>query len=253
MIYANYHTHTARCQHASGEDKAYVEAAIQAGIQILGFSDHCPWIFPDDHVSGIRMSPSQVDDYVHSLETLRHDYRQDIHILIGFEAEYIPELMEAQDSFLSQYPIDYMLLGQHFLGNESTSAYMGSPTPDEKVLAAYVDTIIEGMDSGRYLYVAHPDLINYTGSETSYHQHMLRLCRYLKEKDIPVELNALGALQERNYPSERFMKIAKEAGNTCIIGVDAHCPEQLTDFSGIARCEQLAKKYDLHLSRECSL
>ncbi len=42
---ANYHTHTERCYHASGEDKEYVEAAIKAGLKVLGFSDHCPWIF----------------------------------------------------------------------------------------------------------------------------------------------------------------------------------------------------------------
>ena len=31
---ANYHTHTKRCQHAGGEDREYVEAAIQAGDRI---------------------------------------------------------------------------------------------------------------------------------------------------------------------------------------------------------------------------
>ena len=36
-MYANYHTHTKRCQHAVGEDREYVEAAIAAGIQVLGF------------------------------------------------------------------------------------------------------------------------------------------------------------------------------------------------------------------------
>ena len=33
-MFANYHTHTARCHHATGEDKAYVEAAIQNGFQV---------------------------------------------------------------------------------------------------------------------------------------------------------------------------------------------------------------------------
>ena len=42
---ANYHTHTVRCQHASGDDRAYVETAIKNGMRVLGFSDHCPWIY----------------------------------------------------------------------------------------------------------------------------------------------------------------------------------------------------------------
>lgn len=41
MLY-NLHTHTFRCNHATGEDKAYVEYAIQSGVKVLGFSDHCP-------------------------------------------------------------------------------------------------------------------------------------------------------------------------------------------------------------------
>ena len=33
----NLHTHTKRCNHAQGEDREYVEAAIKAGIKTLGF------------------------------------------------------------------------------------------------------------------------------------------------------------------------------------------------------------------------
>ena len=53
---ANYHTHTKRCKHATGEDREYVEAASETGLKILGFADHCPWIYPDKHdfQQGIR-------------------------------------------------------------------------------------------------------------------------------------------------------------------------------------------------------
>ena len=44
---ANYHTHTTRCRHASGTEEAYVQAAIQGGLEILGFSDHTPYWFPE--------------------------------------------------------------------------------------------------------------------------------------------------------------------------------------------------------------
>ena len=44
----NFHTHTMRCNHADGTDRAYVEAAIKSGIKVLGFSDHVPYpAFPD--------------------------------------------------------------------------------------------------------------------------------------------------------------------------------------------------------------
>ena len=90
---AKYQTHTTRCQHAFGEDREYVEEAILAGLRILGFSDHCPWIYKSDYVSNIRMTPQETDDYFLSLEKLRREYEKDIDIFIGFESEYLPELM----------------------------------------------------------------------------------------------------------------------------------------------------------------
>ena len=51
----NLHTHTYRCNHASGTDREYVEAAIKAGMKTLGFADHCPQFFPNDYYSTFRM------------------------------------------------------------------------------------------------------------------------------------------------------------------------------------------------------
>lgn len=250
---ANYHTHTIRCMHAKGEDREYVEAAIEAGLKILGFSDHCPWPFPDDYVSNIRMPASDIDDYFHSLESLRTEYQKDITIYIGFEAEYDPFLNKAQEQLFANYPLDYMILGQHFLGTESDSIYTGSPTTDEAVLKRYVDIVIEGMNTGKYLYIAHPDLINYTGPDDIYEKHMLRLCNYLKEKDIPIELNILGLWEHRNYPSQRFLRIAQKTGNSAIIGIDAHAPEQLLNQPSIAQAESICRNLGLALREQLTI
>ncbi len=94
---ANYHTHTSRCKHAWGEDREYVEKAICNGMKVLGFSDHCPWVYPDDYESRTRMNASELDNYFDSLISLRDEYKKDITIYIGFESEYIPELMEEQE------------------------------------------------------------------------------------------------------------------------------------------------------------
>lgn len=246
-MYANYHTHTKRCKHASGEDREYVEAAIEAGIGILGFSDHCPWIYPEPYESGIRMDSTELDGYVHSLSQLRQEYADDIKIFIGLEAEYIPELIEAQDRFLAEYPLDYMILGQHFLGPEQGSVYAGMPTGDESYLAQYVDTVMEGMESGRYLYLAHPDLIHFTGDNKVYARHMKRLLSYLSDNGYPFEINMLGAWQGRNYPDLRFLQLAGEMGNECLIGMDAHAPDQLLNHEGEQICEKLIKKYGLQV------
>ena len=149
-MFANYHTHTFRCHHAKGEDREFVEAAIASGFKVLGFADHCPWVYPYAYVSDCRMEPREVEGYFRSLTALRKEYADDIKIYIGFEAEYIPELIDAQDKLLAGYPTDYMILGQHSVGAEPYHPYTGVPDDSEAALAAYVDSCIAGMETGRY-------------------------------------------------------------------------------------------------------
>ena len=244
---ANYHTHTFRCGHARGKDREFVESAVESGFRVLGFADHCPWVFDDGYVSEIRMTPAEVEGYFRSLTDLKKEYADDIKIYIGFEAEYIPELIETQDRFLADYPLDYMIMGQHFNEVEYKGAYMGVPTADEGILKQYVDCIIEGMESGRYRYLAHPDLLDFTGSSELYEEHFTRLCRYLKSRDIPVEINLLGMTGGRHYPSERFFRIAQKVGNKAIIGCDAHLPQSLCDRDSIEKGRRFAEKFGLEI------
>ena len=60
----NYHTHTVRCKHALEADEKYVQAAIAAGFDELGFADHAPWPFPDGFVGSSRMLVDQLPDYI---------------------------------------------------------------------------------------------------------------------------------------------------------------------------------------------
>ena len=88
FIKANYHAHTWRCQHAYDTEREYIEAAIEMGIKEFGFSDHVPCPFRDGYVSGIRMTMEQAPEYVASIRNLAAEYKNDIKIYVGFEAEY---------------------------------------------------------------------------------------------------------------------------------------------------------------------
>ena len=57
---ANYHTHTHRCNHAIGREEDYVKEALKAGLQILGWADHTPYLFPNGYYSHFRMRPVQL-------------------------------------------------------------------------------------------------------------------------------------------------------------------------------------------------
>ena len=71
----NFHTHTVRCNHASGADEEYVLCAIQNGYTVMGFSDHAPYAFPNGHKSGYRISLEDTQDYVSSVRALQEKYK----------------------------------------------------------------------------------------------------------------------------------------------------------------------------------
>ena len=239
---ANYHTHTIRCHHAVGTEREYIEAAIAAGITELGFSDHSPYPFSDGYVSNFRMALEETAGYFETLRALKAEYADRITIYIGFEAEYYPQYFAAMREHVRSFGCDYLIMGQHFLYNEVERIYSGTATEEEERLAQYVDQVIEGLSTGAYTYLAHPDLVTWTGSEEIYRKHSLRLCRAAKQLEIPLELNLLGQAETRQYPSERFFCIAAECGCDAIIGCDAHDPQAFAHAEAEWQALELAQR-----------
>lgn len=228
----NYHTHTFRCNHAAPDERAYIENAIAGGLQVLGFADHVPMPpFPDQtYVSYFRMGREQLPDYIETLTALKKEYEKDITILIGFEAEYYPEMFEDMLELLQPYPYDYLILGQHCVGREWQDAcWPTNPTDDPRVLKRYVDYVTEGMQTGVFGYLCHPDLINFTGDEAVYLQEMKRICDTALLMDMPLECNLLGLRGGRNYPCEKFFRLVAACGCKVILGCDAHEPASLNN------------------------
>ena len=244
MLRVNLHTHTTRCGHASGADREYVEAAIAAGFRVLGFSDHAPMPFADGHESGFRVPIARLDDYVSSLRALRREYAADIDILIGFECEYYPDTFGRFLDLVAPYGLDYLILGQHFItGEPGPSSF--APTADPALLRLYFDTVLAGLETGRFLYVAHPDNLPFTGDDAAYAAVVRPFLRRVKELAIPLEINRLGLQDHRNYPSERFFRLCAEVGNSVVVGVDAHAPECLRDTAAIDACFAFAARFGL--------
>lgn len=247
MVTANYHTHTKRCHHATGEDREYVEAAIRAGINVLGFSDHTPYPTGTGFVSGMRMSLSDADGYFKSVTDLREEYKDDITIYAGVEAEYFPEHFEKLQEFLKAYPLDYMILGQHFLPDEENGVYIGAAFTDSRLLDMYADCVIAGMKSGSFAYLAHPDLPDYRGRDREQQLRKMydKICMAAKEYNMPLEINMNGYVRRIQYPSDRFFEIAGKYGNDVIIGMDIHNPKHFENERAVAGCEQIAERYGL--------
>jgi histidinol-phosphatase (PHP family) len=115
------------------------------------------------------------------------------------------------------------------LGNEIGEAYCGGSLTKPEQLTRYVSQVLEGLATGDFLYLAHPDLAGYRFPQEHIQTEYRRLCEGAKALKIPLEINLLGLLTGRHYPNETLFKIAAEVGNDVVIGVDAHDPQYLND------------------------
>lgn len=251
----NYHTHTHRCGHACGTETEYIEKAISEGLLTLGFSDHTPYPYPGGYVSADKMRMDQMEEYFDTLLGLRHKYRDYIDIKIGFEAEYYPAFFDELLSEYRKYPLDYIIYGGHFTGNESLPGSFNSfyKTGDKDKLNRYIDHTVEAMKTGRFTYIAHPDLIQFVGDETYYRQQMRRLITEANRLSIPLEINLYGVRDHRFYPHIPFWEGAAVLGATAVLGCDAHRPELVAVPEEIAIAEELADRLGIRVIDEVPL
>ena len=250
---ANYHTHTPRCNHAKGTEEEYVQAALKRGSKILGFSDHTPYFFPDGYYSNFRMRPHQLQDYTDSVLAVRGKYADQIDIHCGLEAEYYPKYFPELLAFLRNSPVEYLILGQHFVDNEINSAYSGSLTDDEEVLKRYCYQVMDAMNTGLFSYFAHPDILHFAGDLKKFEKYMRLVCKEAKSCHIPLEINLLGLRDSRHYPNGSFWRIAAEEGCLAIIGSDAHSPQALLDYADEEKAIELAKRYEIDIIQRLDL
>lgn len=246
----NYHTHTERCGHASGSDRDYIEAAIAGGFTVLGMSDHTPYPFTNGHLPGIRMEFEDAPAYFESFHKLREEYKDQIEIFVGFETEYDPKSFSKYESLLRDLPVDYLIQGQHFLNMDPEDPPSSKRTDNVQDLIRYQELICEGIESGRFLYTAHPDLIRYTGPDAIYEKYMSKICETALRCGKPLEYNFYGYMDGRHYPTDRFYKIAAEVGCDIVLGIDAHKPSMLTDTELQQQALDHMKELGLHVLTE---
>lgn len=243
----NYHTHTARCGHASGTEEEYILRAIEGGITHMGFSDHVPFLFPDGKESSYRIPMAQGEDYVSTLKALREKYKDQIRLSIGFEMEYYPSFFQGMLDTALSLGAEYLILGQHFSGDERPKGfYVSNRTDDPILLKEYVSNVLAGMETGLFTYVAHPDILNFTGDEDLYQEEMRKICVAAREKNVPLEINFLGFRAGRHYPQDRFWKLAGEERSPVTFGFDSHNVQGAYDPDSLPRAQDLVARYGLN-------
>lgn len=242
----NYHTHTVRCGHAKGTEEEYVKAAIESGMEVLGFSEHCTFLMHPGVTDKPHLDRNGLAEYADTVRALQKAYAKDITIHLGIEAEYYPATHQELCHVLQDQGIEYILLGQHFLDSPAAQRTRNEIF-DPKILEHYCDQVIEGMQTGTFTYVAHPDCILFLGDRGLLKNQLRRICVEAKACNLPLEVNLLGIHKNKHYPCREFFELLAEEGNTVIFGADAHQPERFLNHAAEEKARKLVAEYGLTL------
>lgn len=253
MKNGNYHTHTYRCKHASGDVSDYAAKAVAAGLEVLGISDHTPLL--DGRWHTIRMGIEELDSYERAIDEAIQKYPS-IEILKGMECDWVKEY---KNFFLEELKdkrkYTYLIGAIHNFKIDGKWTICYSPEAFGHI-KEYTDLAVEMIESEVFDFIAHPDLFGlfcpkWDNEATAAAK---AICQAAETYKTPLEINGYGFRKPkietedgiRNaYPVEKFWEIATDYNIKVICNSDAHRPEDVT--ASIEDCMKIVSKYKLSL------
>lgn len=235
------HTHHDRCGHADGVIEDYIRAAIDAGMTVIGISDHSPYFaHEDDHPNPkIAMARSEFPRYVGEVLRLKDKYKERIEVLLGVESDFFPEHIDLYRTEYERYPFDYIIGSVHqtrgiSIFNRNRWKNLDKPLhTDEK--KHYYELIRQSAHTGLFQVLGHIDAMKgyypafseIPGAEREVDEAL----KAVADNDIAIEINTSGKTKDVGgwYPSDAILERALRFGVDVTFGSDAHVPSRVGD------------------------
>ncbi len=228
----DFHTHHDRCGHAVGGVREYIVAAKEKGLDLIGISDHTPAfaLEEDQPWPGGAMATSQFPGYVEEVLGLKQEISGEIEVLLGIEADFLPESLEIYRKIIASYPFDYVIGSVHSFGG--ISIYDGTywDSLDEKAKMAvknsYYAHVAHSANSGLYDILGHVNALNryypgYTEVQTEVLDFTLKT---IAASDVAVEINSS---DDHWVPDAAFLERALYYDVKVTFGSDAHASNEV--------------------------
>lgn len=235
---ADYHIHTSMCRHAEGAAREYVERAVRLGMHEMGFADHLPflggWEPRHDLSDDWAMRPDELDDYVTLVQDLAREYAADLRVVLGIEADFIPDTLEETAAVLDQYPFEYVIGSVHIVGDR-----FGFDHPQmEGRLAEYgldrihlesLDLMRQAAEAGLFDVAGHLDHAVKFGAprdEEAVAAAASAALRAVAAAGMALEINTGGLRKPigKPFPAPALLREAHDLGIPLVLGSDAHRP-----------------------------
>jgi histidinol-phosphatase (PHP family) len=246
---ANLHTHTSFSD-GSDDPVAYVLEAIRQGFLTLGFSDHSP--LPFDNTFALR--ESDLNAYCQEIGRLKQHFKDEIHLFLGMEADFIPGTGHPFSYFQTTLPLDYLIGSVHLVRNGSSHDlwFIDGPDPAtyddglntlfggdiRKGVTAYYRQINEMLTTSRMDVIGHLDKIKmhnngrfFSESEPWYSGLVSETLDLVRQTGTIIEVNTRGLYKKRSdslFPGPSVLKKIHEMNIPVIISSDAHKPREIS-------------------------
>ena len=253
--------HTPLCGHAVGKPIEYARYAAEKGIDVITFTCHIPMEWEAFGQEGIRMRRDQLDEYwtlVHDAATEAKSFG--VEVLCGIEAEVFPDEvhMQPMDTILSDYSWDFVLGSLHAQCRSYLKWLDDHDINDDfNRVECYFRHLREGVLTGRYDSMSHPDVIRTYGVVKLFNpaEHETVIRDFLKavvDQDICMEVNTSGLTKGAYevHPDPLILDWASEMGVKLTIGSDSHQPDTVGRFFDTVQPMLSQKGFaDLHFFR----
>lgn len=252
------HVHTPYCGHAAGPMEAYVLAAIERGLEEIGFLAHV-----ESGVTGRAptwLTPEQLDVYWAEGRELSRRYEGQIRVSLGVEAGVNIDSLDGLRELLARHRWDRVGLSYHYLMRPEERARFnicsrreagGGEFDEETVVRInhrYFEHLRDAVAELRPTFVCHldvtrrylPDVCTHPQIEPLVH----RLLQTMAEADTAVEINTAGFVHRPGgvshaYPTEWILVEALRLGLDVAICSDSHHPSEIARHfdQAVADCE----------------
>ena len=243
----DYHIHTKRCGHATGEMKDYLAAAVRNGAAEIGFSDHFPYLsehrksltrtIPLDQVA---MSEKEIPLYVK--DVLRLAGTSKIPVKLGCEIDYFPGSVAAFN-VLRGFDFDYFIGSIHFIDGWGFDQDQHQARMLElgisRVYRRYLELLSMMAETRLFDIVGHLDLPKKFGHfpPDGLDRDFRASLEAVKRNGMAVELNTSGLDRKAGevYPSKKILRICFELDIPVTLGSDSHKPGEVARHFSDAR------------------
>lgn len=231
-LIADYHIHTAYSCDAQTSMDEMCQAAIQAGIREVGFSDHY-----DLHPLEEFREHLDLGAWWDSFQMCKAKYEGQLILRAGVEVGEPHLFPEKVQALISNYPWDFILGSLHWVGDNSVFDSRSFEDPEDHVYRAYFEELMNLVTHGEFDILAHFDVIKRYGFEVygpfypeRYEDLIRPILARLAANQRSLEINSATMRRsiDRPSPDRTIVRwFIEEGGQYLTLGSDAHLPQDI--------------------------